>query len=232
MATFDALRALTNIASLSDHACEIIVTTCFPQIEALLWSRVSAIAQAATELILNLTQSPSAASKFFSSFGANTNTDHDGTEVDKAEIAAARGRLTLLFALTTSETRGTALAATAAMSNILAYEAGAASFLELTLGSPNPNPTKANAPTKTLSTPSQRLISLTQEAHSANNSDMLARALTALCALIATGGNAAKKQVKDAGVSQLFLRLLKDKMVATLGMTEMVSDAMRSLEVA
>jgi len=152
-------------------------------------------------------------------------------EGDKAELAAARGRLTLLFALTSSETRGTALAATAALSNILAYEAGAASFLALapsSFTSANADAPMSHAGAATAS-PSRRLISLTREAHSSKDADMLARALTALCALVATGGVQARKQVGDDGGLEMLKSMSKDETVVKLGMQDMVMDAVAAL---
>jgi len=225
-ATFDALRALTNIASLSDLACQLITATCFAQIETLLWSRISALTQAAAELISNLTQSPSAASKFFFVLGRD---DQDKVnEENKAEIAAARGRLTLLFALTTSETRGTALAAMAALSSILAYEAGAASFLAL----PSSSNTSGSATDTTASkaSPTHRLLTLTQEARAAKDTDMLARTLTAVCALIATRSVKAKRCMLNADAIGLLEGLIEDDMIARLGMRDMVVDAVAALK--
>lgn len=149
-------------------------------------------------------------------------------EENKAEIAAARGRLTLLFALTTSETRGTALAAMAALSSILAYEAGVASFLAL----PSSNTTSGSASDTTASkaNPTHRLIKLTKEALAAKDTDMLARALTAVCALVASGGSEARKCMSDADANDLLKSLIEDEMVKGLGMRAMVGDAVAALK--
>lgn len=142
-------------------------------------------------------------------------------EENKAEIAAARGRLTLLFALTTSETRGTALAAMAALSSILAYEAGAASFLALPLG---------NSTIESKANPTHRLINSTKEGHKAGDTDMLARALTAVCALVASGGAEAKKCMSDANGNGLLKGLVEYPTMKRLGMREMVGDAIAALK--
>jgi len=223
------------------------------------------------ECILNLTQSPAAAAQMFFCVDADTAPAEDATSVlspqsasDQADTfsgahadkAAARTRLTLLFALTNSSTRGTALAATAALSQILAFEAGAASFLALASASPPSSAAgaKETASTNALDarTPTRRLLTLVADsagiaassaAHPDSGSspekgpdveaqpdpDMLARAATALCAFVDAGGAAVRASVRNAGGLRLLESLVNMTVVEQMGLSDMVSDAIAAL---
>lgn len=206
------------------------------------------------ECILNLTQSPAAAQMFFCVDDANADTA-SAMNMDKT---AARTRLTLLLALTNSSTRGTALAAVAALSQILAFEAGAASFLALT----SPSPTSGVASAKDTAskrasddrTPTRRLLTLVAESAGIisssaghletgsaerthddgaiqSDADMLARAATAICALIDAGGATVRTSVRDAGGLKLLETLMKTNVVREMGLDEMIGDAIVALKV-
>ena len=223
------------------------------------------------ECILNLTQSPAAAQMFFCADDADAVSAEDATSVlpsqtvsvkvdtssaVNADKAAVRTRLTLLLALTNSSTRGTALAAAAALSQILAFEPGAASFLALASASSPPGAAaaKETAPKTALDarSPTRRLLTLVADsagvaassaAHPDSGSnlgkdsdaeaqpdpDMLARAATALCAFVDAGDAAVRASVRDAGGLRLLEALVKLTVVEQMSLGGMISDAIAAL---
>lgn len=119
---FEALRALTNLASLSSRARAHIDQLAFPAIEALLWAPPGGSArvqQAAVECVCNLVCA-----------------GDDGDDVLTAKFTAptdpaAGSRLTLLYALTGSPAPGTRRAAAGALAGLLSCNAGPAAFLNV-----------------------------------------------------------------------------------------------------
>ena len=121
---FDALRALTNLASLSSAARALIAHVAFPAIDALLWAPPSArVQQAAVECVCNLV----CAGDGDCSGGGDAMTARFTSPSDPAALQ----RLTLLHALTTSPAPGTRRAAAGALAGLLSCGAGAAAFLNV-----------------------------------------------------------------------------------------------------
>lgn len=95
--TFEALMALTNLASLGDSVCPRIVADTWSRVELALTASNALVQRAAVELICNLAPSPSAAQKLLD-----------------ANSVPARSNLELIAALTDAEDRPTRLAAAGA----------------------------------------------------------------------------------------------------------------------
>ncbi len=114
--TFEALRALTNLASLNDEARSLIVQTCWDDIETHLWSQASPIQQAALECICNLCQNETAVTKF------------------AEEGGQGKRRVQLLTALAGAEQKGVRMAAGGALACVMVHPKVAEAFLELESG--------------------------------------------------------------------------------------------------
>lgn len=237
-ATFTAMRALTNLASLCAESATQITTVCFPSLESHLWSSVSAIQQAATECILNLSSaSPLAASKFFFAGPRVAEAEAEASKANntkggfgKEEKAAAKTRLTLLFALTGSKSRGTRLAAMGAIAGLLAWEDGAVSFLNLPLSAAGIETDRPGGMKKQGTTPAARLVASIQEAVADGDGDMLARAVTAVCALVEAGGKDGRGKVREAGGVDLLKALSAADAVKALGLGDVVAEALGLLK--
>jgi len=213
------------------------------------------------ECILNLTQSPAAARMFFCVGDGDAGSSQDTSIVPASpsmpnnaytsaamntDKTAARTRLTLLLALTNSSTRGTALAAAAALSHILSFEAGAASFSASAAFHPSPGSTGATSATAPARvddrTPIRRLLTLVaesaglaadltnQDLHSHVDREMFARAATALCAFIDAGNTAVRTGVRDLGGKRLLELLVRMKPVEEMGLSVMIGNAIVTLK--
>lgn len=111
--TFEALLALTNLASVSSpFTSDIIVRTAFPTIETLLLSNPALLQRAACELVCNLVAWPSGVQKFA-----------DGSP-------AARRRLHVLLALAGVEDMATRRAAGGALAMVTEFEGAVKGVLE------------------------------------------------------------------------------------------------------
>jgi protein unc-45 len=102
--TFEALMALTNLASTDDDTRKTIIRIALPQIEELLLSSNNRVAKAATELICNLVQSV------------------EGIALYAENTPQAANRIHILLALADAEDEGTRSAAGGALASLTNYE--------------------------------------------------------------------------------------------------------------
>jgi hypothetical protein len=109
---FEALLALTNLASTDDSARNPIIRLAWAQIEELLLSNNTMIQRAAVELICNLMQSPEAVAKFA-----------DGSK-------PASQRMHILLALTDAEDLATRRAAGGALASLTEWDTAVNAILE------------------------------------------------------------------------------------------------------
>lgn len=121
--TLHALRGLTNIASFDDKACDAITSTCFPQIEAALWSDSTSERDAAVELICNIVQRSGLAISQFA--------PPDGGDPAVDSGKAASTRFQILWACVDAERAQTRYAALAAVGTLLQFPQIAGVFLGL-----------------------------------------------------------------------------------------------------
>jgi hypothetical protein len=98
--TFESLLALTNLASTNDTARDAIIRTSWPQLEDLLLSENTLVQRASTELICNLSASPTGVAKFADGSGRASNRLHILLALadveDLATRKAAGGALAML----------------------------------------------------------------------------------------------------------------------------------------
>lgn len=109
---FEALMALTNLASIEDDAREVIIRLAWDDIDELMLHNKDEICRASTQLVCNLMPEVAGMAKFC-----------DGT-------AKARNRLQILLALTDSKDRETRLAAGGAVSVLTQWDVGVRCILE------------------------------------------------------------------------------------------------------
>jgi hypothetical protein len=109
--TFEGLLALTNLASTNDTARDAIIRTSWPQIEDLLLSENTLVQRASTELICNLSASPTGVAKFA-----------DGS-------ARASNRLHILLALADVDDLATRKAAGGALAMLTEWDAAVEAVL-------------------------------------------------------------------------------------------------------
>lgn len=102
--TFEALMALTNLASLDYDTRPTIFRTAWPHIEEQLLSSNHLVSRAAAELVCNLTQAP------------------EGVALYADGSPQARSRLHVLLALADAEDQGTRSAAGGALASLTGYE--------------------------------------------------------------------------------------------------------------
>lgn len=102
--TFEALMALTNLASTDDDTRATIIRVAFTEIEEQLLSSNNLVSKAATELICNLVQSVECVALY------------------AADTPEAANRLHILLALTDAEDEATRSAAGGALASLTAYE--------------------------------------------------------------------------------------------------------------
>ena len=102
---FEALMALTNLASADDDARRAVDRAAWPDVEERLLSSNTRVARAAAELVCNLVQGPDAAARYA-----------DGSP-------QAAQRLHVLVALADAEDAGTRSAASGALAALTAHEA-------------------------------------------------------------------------------------------------------------
>jgi hypothetical protein len=110
--TFEALLALTNIASTDDNARNNIIRLAWPQIEDLVLSDNKLVQRATVELICNLCASPTGVAKFA-----------DGSP-------QAKNRLHILLALADARDLQTRMASGGALNMIVEYEPGVDAILK------------------------------------------------------------------------------------------------------
>jgi protein unc-45 len=110
--TFEALLALTNIASTEDNARNNIIRLAWPQIEDLVLSDNKLVQRATAELICNLCASPTGVAKFA-----------DGTPQGK-------NRLHILLALADARDLQTRMASGGALNMIVEFEPGVEAILK------------------------------------------------------------------------------------------------------
>ncbi|KAI1769773.1 myosin-binding striated muscle assembly central-domain-containing protein [Hypoxylon cercidicola] len=103
--TFEALMALTNLASTDDDTRTTIIRNAWPEIEEQLLSSNPMISKAAVELICNLTQCL------------------EGVALYADDTPQAANRLHILLALADAEDEGTRSAAGGALASLTGYEA-------------------------------------------------------------------------------------------------------------
>lgn len=101
---FEALMALTNLASTDDDTRGGILRTAWPDVEEQILSNNERVSRAAVELVCNLVQAP------------------EGILMYADGSPAARNRLNILVALADAEDAGTRNAAGGALASLLAYE--------------------------------------------------------------------------------------------------------------
>jgi len=111
--TFEALMALTNLASTDDDTRHAIVRIAWEDVEELLLSSNPRVTTAAVELVCNIVQSPS---ETIALFGI------DGSNGDKKSVAKAQNRLKILVALADAEDVATRSAAGGALASLTAHE--------------------------------------------------------------------------------------------------------------
>ncbi|KAI8946126.1 putative actin cytoskeleton organization protein [Xylaria longipes] len=102
--SFEALMALTNLASTDDDTRATIIRVAFPEIEEQLLSSNHLVSKAATELICNLVESV------------------EGVALYAADTPQAANRLHILLALADAEDEATRSAAGGALASLTAYE--------------------------------------------------------------------------------------------------------------
>lgn len=103
--SFEALMALTNLASMDDDDMRrTIVTTAWSHLEEQLLSSNALVSKAAVELVCNLVQAPEAIALY------------------AEETAKARNRLHILLALADAEDAGTRSAAGGALASLTSFE--------------------------------------------------------------------------------------------------------------
>ncbi|KAI1471142.1 ARM repeat-containing protein [Daldinia caldariorum] len=103
--TFEALMALTNLASTDDDTRVTIIRNAWPEIEELMLSSNNRVSKAAVELVCNLMQSV------------------EGVAQYAADNPQAANRLHVLLALADAEDEGTRSAAGGALAALTAYDA-------------------------------------------------------------------------------------------------------------
>ncbi|KAI0180722.1 myosin-binding striated muscle assembly central-domain-containing protein [Hypoxylon sp. FL1284] len=114
--TFEALMALTNLASTDDDTRATIIRSAWPEIEEQLLSSNAMVSKAAVELICNLTQCL------------------DGVALYAADNPQAANRLHILLALADAEDEGTRSAAGGALASLTGYEAIVAGIVKMNRG--------------------------------------------------------------------------------------------------
>ncbi|KAI2616267.1 ARM repeat-containing protein [Hypoxylon sp. NC1633] len=102
--TFEALMALTNLASTDDDTRTTIIRTAWPEIEEQLLSSNHMVSKAATELVCNLVQSVECVALY------------------AGDSPQAANRLHILLALADAEDEGTRSAAGGALASLTGYE--------------------------------------------------------------------------------------------------------------
>lgn len=110
--TFEALLALTNLASVDDDARNPIIREAWPSIDELLLSNNHMVTRATVELICNLMQSPQGVAKFA-----------DGSK-------QASNRLHILLALADAEDSSTRRAAGGALASLTEWDTAVSAILE------------------------------------------------------------------------------------------------------
>lgn len=110
---FEALMALTNLASIEDDAREVIIRLAFDDIDELVLHKNENLSRAATQLVCNLMSEVQGMAKFC-----------DGT-------AKGGNRLQVLCALADSQDLATRLAAGGALSILTQWDVGVRSLLEV-----------------------------------------------------------------------------------------------------
>lgn len=103
--TFEALMALTNLASTDEETRQTIIRTAWDEIEEQLLSSNARVSKAAVELICNLVQSPEAVALY---------ADYENPQ--------AKNRLHILLALADAEDEGTRSGAGGALASLTGYE--------------------------------------------------------------------------------------------------------------
>ncbi|KAI9834134.1 MAG: hypothetical protein M1826_005245 [Phylliscum demangeonii] len=119
--TFEALMALTNLASTTDDAvAHAIRTHCWARTEDLLLSENILVRQAAAELVCNLVQSEACAADLFSDYDASETSNHgsSGSGSGSGSGSSSR-RLHILLALADVDDPRTRRAASAALATLL-----------------------------------------------------------------------------------------------------------------
>lgn len=106
--TFEALMALTNLASVNDQSRRAIARVAWPALDDLLLSSVSLVSRASVELLCNLAQDPVLVESYFIPTG------------DIAIASAARNRLNILLALADATDTATRSAAGGALASLTA----------------------------------------------------------------------------------------------------------------
>ncbi|KAI1642033.1 ARM repeat-containing protein [Daldinia loculata] len=114
--TFEALMALTNLASTDDDTRVTIIRNAWSEIEELMLSSNNRVSKAAVELICNLVQSVEGIAQY----------------ADNSPQAA--NRLHILLALADAEDEGTRSAAGGALASLTAYDAVVTGILKRTRG--------------------------------------------------------------------------------------------------
>ncbi|KAI1089974.1 putative actin cytoskeleton organization protein [Rostrohypoxylon terebratum] len=102
--TFEALMALTNLASTDDDTRATIIRNAWPEIEEQLLSSNHMVSKAAVELVCNLVQCV------------------EGVALYAADDAQAKNRLHILLALADAEDEGTRSAAGGALASLTSFE--------------------------------------------------------------------------------------------------------------
>ncbi|KAF2998762.1 hypothetical protein E8E14_004978 [Neopestalotiopsis sp. 37M] len=102
--TFEALMALTNLASTDDDSRTTIIRTAWPEIEEQLLSSNNMVSKAAVELVCNLVQCA------------------EGIMLYAEDSPQAKNRLHIMLALADAEDEGTRSAAGGALASLTSYE--------------------------------------------------------------------------------------------------------------
>ncbi|KAJ2899351.1 hypothetical protein MKZ38_003280 [Zalerion maritima] len=104
--TFEALMALTNLASVDDETRRAICRAAWPAMDDLLLSSIEEVSRASVELICNLVQDPSTIESHFAPSGSGP------------ASGAAKNRLNILLALSDAESIATRSAAGGALASL------------------------------------------------------------------------------------------------------------------
>ncbi|KAI5287777.1 hypothetical protein KEM54_005752 [Ascosphaera aggregata] len=125
--TFEALLALTNLASYPDNVgADTIVRLAWDDcsnvvLEDLLLSSNERIQRAACELVCNLTCCPRGVAKFVDNNNNNNNSNNDNNDSNAVESKRCSQRIHLLLALADAHDQATRLAAGGALASLTAY---------------------------------------------------------------------------------------------------------------
>ncbi|OAA57483.1 Armadillo-type fold protein [Niveomyces insectorum RCEF 264] len=120
--TFEALMALTNLASTDDDTRRGIIRAAWPDVEEQILSNNARVTRAAVELVCNLVQGPDGVALYADVDGGGSGGGSGSSSGIGGNAAAVRNRLNILVALADAEDAGTRSAAAGALASLLSFE--------------------------------------------------------------------------------------------------------------